>query len=33
MGKMKSNIAGNVYNIFGPGMNPSNAKANSIPPR
>jgi hypothetical protein len=30
---MKSNILGNVLNIFGPGLNPSNAKEKSMTPR
>ena len=30
---MKSNIGGNVYNIFGSGLNPSNAKERNLPPR
>jgi len=30
---MKSNIVGNVYNIFGPGLNPSSAKNNNMQPR
>lgn len=33
MGKMKSNLVGNVYNIFGPGLNPSTAKNYNIIPR
>ena len=26
LGKMKSNVLGDVLNIFGPGLNPSNAR-------
>jgi hypothetical protein len=26
LGKMKSTLAGNVFNIFGPGLSPSNAQ-------
>lgn len=26
LGKMKSNVLGDVLNIFGPGLNPTNAK-------
>ncbi len=32
MGKMKSNVLGDILNIFGPGLNPSNAKdVNQVP--
>ena len=30
---MKSNILGNVLNIFGAGLNPSNAKEKNMAPR
>lgn len=30
---MKSNIVGNIYNIFGSGLSPSYAKDYKIPPR
>lgn len=30
---MKSNILGNVLNIFGTGLNPSNAKEKNMAPR
>jgi hypothetical protein len=33
LGKMKSNVLGDVFNIFGPGPSPSNAKEKNIPPR
>lgn len=32
LGKMKSNVLGDMLNIYGPGLNPSNAKdKNQIP--
>ena len=33
LGKMKSNVLGDVLNIFGPGLNPSNAKEKNEVPR
>lgn len=33
LGKMKSNVLGDVLNIFGPGLNPSNAKEKNKIPR
>ena len=33
LGKMKSNALGDVLNVFGPGLNPSNAKEKGVEPR
>lgn len=33
LGKMKSNILGDILNVYGPGLNPSNAKDKSQIPR
>jgi tubby and related proteins len=33
LGKMKSNVLGDVLNVFGPGLNPSNAKEKGVAPR
>lgn len=33
LGKMKSNVLGDVLNVFGPGLNPSNAKEQNQIPR
>lgn len=33
LGKMKSNIMGDVLNVFGPGYNPANAKERKEKPR
>lgn len=30
---MKSNALGDILNVFGPGLNPSNAKEKGVPPR
>jgi hypothetical protein len=33
LGKMKSNVLGDVLNIYGPGLNPKNSKETNLPPR
>ncbi len=33
VGKMKSNLLGDIMNIFGPGLSPSNAKDGKVVPR
>ena len=33
IGKMKSNVIGDRLDIFGPGLNPSNAKDKNVVPR
>lgn len=33
LGKMKSNLLGDILNIYGPGLNPSNAKDKHQIPR
>lgn len=33
LGKMKSNVIGDMLNIYGPGLNPSNAKEKKEVPR
>lgn len=33
LGKVKSNQKGNVFNVYGPGLNPKNAQAKHVVPR
>jgi hypothetical protein len=33
IGKMRSNLLGDVLNIYGPGLNPENAKNANVTPR